>query len=90
MDKELRCRDVGLDCDSSVCGKTEDEVLTRAGQHVLNTHGIQGFSKEFFSKAKTAIREGDCEFQGAGAGEVALEGCSDCYEEYVNCDECCC
>ncbi len=88
MEKELHCRDIGLDCDSSVCGKTEEEVLTKLGQHVLNIHGIQGFSKEFFSKAKAAIREGDCDY--GDAGEMALEDCSDCYEEYVNCDECCC
>ena len=47
MDKELYCRDIGIDCDLMVCGKTEDEVLTKAGQHVQAMHGIEGFSKEF-------------------------------------------
>ncbi len=88
MEKELRCRDVGLQCDSTVCDKTEEELLTQLGQHVLNTHGIQGFSKEFFSKAKAAIREGSCDF--GKTDEMAAEDCSDCYEEYANCDECCC
>jgi predicted small metal-binding protein len=78
MDKELRCRDIGLDCDSVVCGKTDEEVVTKAGQHVLATHGIEGFSKEFYNKARSAIREGYCSY-----GE-ADETSFDCG------DECCC
>lgn len=89
MDKELHCRDIGLDCDSSVCGKSEEEVLTRVGQHVLNIHGIQGFSKEFFNKAKGAIREGSCDY--GDAEEMTSEDCSECYDECFDCnDECCC
>jgi hypothetical protein len=34
MDKELYCKDMGIDCDLMVCGKTVEEVLTKAGQHV--------------------------------------------------------
>jgi predicted small metal-binding protein len=28
--KKLTCRDMGVDCDFSVCGKTEDEILEKA------------------------------------------------------------
>ena len=88
MDKELRCRDIGIDCDLMVCGKTEDEVLTKAGQHVLGVHGIEGFSKEFYNKAQSAIREGNCDH--GKAEEMTSEEYSECNEEYFDCDECCC
>jgi predicted small metal-binding protein len=45
-DKELHCRDIGLDCDFLACAKTEEEALSKLGQHVLAIHGIEGFSKE--------------------------------------------
>jgi len=89
MDKELYCRDIGLDCDLMVCGKTEDEVLSKAGQHVLAVHGIEGFSKEFYNKARSAIREGSCD-QG-DAEEMIPEECNACYESCSDfADECCC
>ncbi len=78
MDKKLSCRDIGLDCDSVVCGKTDEEVITKVGQHVLAIHGIEGFSKEFYNKARAAIREGYCSY-------------ADADEAYFDCaDECCC
>ena len=78
MDRKLRCGDIGLDCDSVVCAKTDEEVVTKAGQHVLATHGIEGFSKEFYNKARSAIRKGYCNY--GDAGETSF----DCA------DECCC
>jgi len=89
MDKKLRCKDIGLDCDSMVCGRTEEEVLTQAGQHVLDIHGIEGFSKEFYNKARSAIREGHCE--DGDTEETGTEDCGACGETYFDCaDECCC
>ncbi|MFB3884595.1 MAG: DUF1059 domain-containing protein [Thermodesulfobacteriota bacterium] len=74
----MNCRDTGLDCDSVICGKTDDEVITNIGQHVLATHGMEGFSKEFYNKARSAIREGHCNDEDSGEASFA---CS---------DECCC
>ena len=62
MDKELYCRDTGLDCDFLACGRTEEEALSKLGQHVLAIHGIQGFSKEFYNKARSAIHVGYCDY----------------------------
>ncbi len=88
-DKELYCRDIGLDCDFLACGKTEEEALSKLGQHVLAIHGIEGFSKEFYHQAQTAIREGDCEY--SDDKEMILEDRSTCYESCYDCaDECCC
>ena len=47
-DKEIYCRDIGMDCDLMVCGRTEVEALNKLGQHVLAIHGIEGFSKESY------------------------------------------
>jgi predicted small metal-binding protein len=89
MDKELYCKDVGLDCEFLACGKTEEEALNKLGQHVLAIHGAKGFSKEFYNKARSAIREGDC--ADRDAEETISEGCSECRESYYDCDEeCCC
>jgi len=86
MDKKLHLRDIDIDCDLMVCGKTEEEVLTKAGQHVLGIHGIEGFSKDFYNKAQKAIREGNCDYGETEEtiSEECDETCFDCY------DECCC
>ncbi len=89
MEKELYCRDLGLDCELMVCGKTEDEVLSKAGQHILAVHGTEGFSKEFYNKARAAIREGSCD--RGEAEEMIGEECSGSYESCFDApDECCC
>jgi predicted small metal-binding protein len=84
-DKEIYCRDIGMDCDLMVCGKTEVEALNKLGQHVLAIHGIEGFSKEFYIKARSAIREGTCDY--GDTEDTISEECSACYD-YA--DECCC
>jgi predicted small metal-binding protein len=89
MDKELYCKDMGLQCDFLACGETEEEALSKLGQHVLAMHVIEGFSKEFYDKARSAIREGYCDFYDAE--EMVSEDCSACYESCFDCaDECCC
>ena len=88
MDKELYCRDVGQDCEFLACGKTEEEALRKLGQHVLAIHGVKGFSKEFYNKARSAIREGYCDY--GDAEETISEDCSACYESCYACDEECC
>ena len=88
-DKEIYCRDIGMDCDLMVCGKTEVEVLNKLGQHVLTIHGIEGFSKEFYNKARSTIRNGTCHHKDAE--EMISEEYS---VSYASCfdwtDECCC
>jgi predicted small metal-binding protein len=50
MDKELYCRDMGLDCEFLACGKTEEEVLRKAGEHAQSVHHMQGFSQELYDR----------------------------------------
>jgi predicted small metal-binding protein len=56
MAKELRCRDVGLDCDYQARGNSEDEVLRQAAEHARSVHQIQEMPPELAAKVKAAIR----------------------------------
>ena len=38
--KELKCRDVGFDCDGVLRGETEDDVMAQAGPHAKEAHGV--------------------------------------------------
>ena len=39
--KELRCRDVGFDCDAVVHAESEEEVLAIAAQHAKEVHKVE-------------------------------------------------
>ena len=39
--KELRCRDVGFDCDAVVHAESEEEVLAIAAQHAKQVHQVE-------------------------------------------------
>ncbi|HUL31913.1 MAG TPA: DUF1059 domain-containing protein, partial [Thermodesulfobacteriota bacterium] len=82
------CRDVGMNCEFLACGETEEEALNKLGQHVLATHGVKGFSKEFYNKARSAIREGSCDPRDAE--EAISEDCGVSCESYYDCDEASC
>ncbi len=88
-DKEWYCRDMGSDCDFMACGKTDEEVIRKAGTHVQAAHGTDGSSADFYEKAGPLIREGYCDY--GDAEEMVSDECSECYEECFECvDECCC
>jgi predicted small metal-binding protein len=87
-DKELYCRDMGLNCDLMFCGKTEEEVLSKASEHAQAIHGIKGFSQDLYDKARAAIHEGDCDY--GDTEEMISEECSECYESCGECDDECC
>lgn len=72
-DKELYCRDLGLDCDFLACGKTEEEVLRKAGEHAQAVHSLGGFSQELYDKARSAIREGYCDYGDMLCKECAVQ-----------------
>jgi predicted small metal-binding protein len=56
QNKHLRCRDVGLDCDYEVRGRSEDEVMHQAAQHAQRVHGIDEISPELANRVRAAIR----------------------------------
>jgi len=56
MPKELRCRDVGMNCDFEVRGNTEEEVLQKASAHARDAHQIKEMPPELAAKVRAAVR----------------------------------
>ena len=54
-EKELRCRDVGADCDYVIRGKTEEEIFSKAADHAKRVHNMKEIPKELMEKARAAI-----------------------------------
>ena len=57
MFKSLSCRDVGADCDFSMCAKTEEEIFQKAAEHAKKDHKMSEIPKEFKEKARSVMRE---------------------------------
>ena len=57
MEKSLSCKDVGADCDFTMCAKTEDEIFEKTKDHAKRVHNMSEFSKDFYDKARSAIRD---------------------------------
>jgi len=56
MAKQLRCRDVGLNCDFEARGITEEEVLLKAIVHARIVHEVSDVPPELATKVRAAIR----------------------------------
>ena len=56
MQKILKCRDVGVDCDFEASGKTEQEVLKKAAEHARKDHGIKRVTKDYLDSWRKHIR----------------------------------
>ncbi len=70
MGKRLDCEDI-IKCGYSVCAETEQEAAQKIGEHIQTVHAVKGFSKEFYQKALTAIREERCDKEkGAGGNSL--------------------
>jgi AhpD family alkylhydroperoxidase len=54
--KELRCRDVGVDCDYVARGKTEEDILRKAAEHAQKVHNMREIPRELMEKVRAAIR----------------------------------
>ena len=55
--KTLSCKDVGVDCDYQVLGKTVDEVLKKATAHAKKDHNIKKVTKEYLDSWRTKVRD---------------------------------
>jgi len=55
VEKELRCRDVGADCDHVIRARTEDEIFAKAAEHARVAHHMTEIPPELLEKARTAI-----------------------------------
>lgn len=56
MDKTLKCRDLGMDCEFVARGKTDEEILKKAAEHAKNKHNMKTIPNDVMVKARKAIR----------------------------------
>ena len=54
--KQLRCRDVGINCDFEARGTTDEEVLQKAVVHARTAHEMTDVPPELAAKVRAAIR----------------------------------
>jgi predicted small metal-binding protein len=57
MEKVIRCRDVGFDCDGVIKAKTEAEALKLAAEHAKKAHGLKEVTPEVVEKIKSVMTE---------------------------------
>ena len=55
VEKELRCRDVGPDCDYVIHGRTEEEIFTSAAEHARIAHHMDEIPPDMIENARAAI-----------------------------------
>lgn len=55
--KEMRCRDVGLDCDFVARGTDEKDVMHQAAEHARTRHHMHHIPPELASRVRSAIHE---------------------------------
>jgi len=60
MEKLLRCRDLGMDCDFEACGDTPEEVLKTAIDHDRAVHGLKDIPEKNRIRAKATIQDAFC------------------------------
>jgi predicted small metal-binding protein len=63
MNKTINCKDMGSQCDFSVCARTEVEVFKEVLDHANKIHGMQEFSPEFYDKVRKSMKEGFCDLE---------------------------
>ncbi len=60
MEKLLRCRDLGPDCDFEACGETAEEALKIVVDHARAIHGLKDIPEKNRLQAKEAIQDAFC------------------------------
>jgi predicted small metal-binding protein len=57
MAKEIRCADVGMDCDFVTKAETQEELMQKVVQHAQEVHGITEITPELQQKVVEVIRD---------------------------------
>ena len=57
MEKVIRCRDVGFDCNGVIRAKTEEEALTLAAEHARKVHNVTEITPEIVDRIKAVMKE---------------------------------
>ena len=54
--KELRCRDVGFDCEAVIRAESEQEVMRQAAEHASREHGLTPIDDATAQQIRSRIR----------------------------------
>ena len=54
--KELRCREVGFDCEGVIRAESDDDVMRQAADHARQAHGLDRISDEQAREIRAKIR----------------------------------
>ncbi len=57
MAKEMKCRDVGFDCDYVAKGDTEGDILKQVAEHATAAHPTATITPEVVEKVKSVIHD---------------------------------
>jgi predicted small metal-binding protein len=57
MEKVARCRDVGLECDFTASGQSEEEIIDTFAEHVRSVHGMDENPFELAERIVAASRD---------------------------------
>ncbi len=57
MQKVIRCREVGFDCDGVIKADTQEEALKQAAEHAKNEHGVNEVSPEMVQRIMAVMEE---------------------------------
>ena len=60
MNKLLRCRDIGGDCDFEACGETPEETLRIAVDHARAIHGLKDISEKDRMRLRASLQDAFC------------------------------
>ena len=56
MELQVRCGDVGVDCDYVAHGRTEEELFKNAAEHGKSAHKMEQIPPEIVEKVRAATR----------------------------------
>jgi predicted small metal-binding protein len=74
MEKLLRCRDFGMDCDFEACVDNAEEALQTAVDHARAIHGLKDISEKDRLRARAAVQDAFCVPKGGynpGGGSLS-------------------
>ena len=57
MTKSFGCSDVGVNCNLTTTGDSEEEIMKKIKEHANNAHGFKEIPQDLADKVKSAIKE---------------------------------
>jgi predicted small metal-binding protein len=55
--KELKCNDVGFECDAVIHGDSEEDVMAQAAVHARDVHGLETIDDGTASAIRAQIHD---------------------------------